>query len=150
MIFIDEQPVKTAGATPDLTAWLGGVTSSLPRVIVVNVDSLGIADKQIRRESGRRVLSRLIAREFSGQANTLAASEKLEVIGSILDPSIQVYAPHHMARRIFGQTDSTLKLMREGQFIDFQRVAGVWVYHWDMLRAVCLSEKSSPKFRACN
>lgn len=66
-------------------------------------------------QNERRVLTRLIASEIGGQSGADIAAEKLEVIGSILDPSTQVYAPHHIVRRIFEQTDKTLALMHEGQ-----------------------------------
>lgn len=147
MIFIDERSAQPAGGEADQTAWLQGVISSIPRVIVANVDSLGIPDKQVRMESGRRILARLVAKEIGVGNSARISGEKLDAIESLLDPSIQVYAPHHMARRIFAQTDKTMALMRDGQYVSHQRLAGVYVYHWDSLRSACLSEKSPPKFR---
>jgi len=147
MIFIDERPAQPAGGEVDQTAWLEGVISSIPRVIIVNVDTLGIPDKQIRMQAGRRILARLIAKELGGGDSAGIPGEKLDAIESLLDPSIQVHAPHHMARRIFKQTDKTLAMIRDGQYARHQRIAGVYTYHWDSLRSMCLSKTSPPKFR---
>ena len=119
----------------DLNAWLYPVKASIPRLIVVNVDQLGLSRGQIKQESGLGILSRLMSDKVYGRKASPVSNEALDLIKPLIDPSIIVMVPHHMAKRLFALTDEDLKVLRTEEIVEFQQINGTFVYHWDMLRS---------------
>ena len=126
--------IKTPQGT-DINAWLYPVKASIPRLIIVNVDQLGLTSGQIKQESGLGILSRLMSDKVYGRKAAPVSNEALELIKPLIDPSIIVMVPHHMAKRLFALTDEDLKVLRTEEIVEFQQINGTFVYHWDMLRS---------------
>lgn len=125
-------------ATPqgtDINAWLYPVKASMPRLIIVNVDQLGLTSGQIKKESGLGILSRLINDKVYGRKASPVSYEALDLIKPLIDPSIIVMVPHHMAKRLFALSDEDLKVLRTEEIVEYQQIIGTFVYHWDMLRS---------------
>lgn len=131
----------------DINAWMHHIQASIPRTIIVNIDELRLSALQIKQESGLNILCRLMADKIGGRKNTPVADEKLTIIKSLIDPSIIVMIPHHMAKRLFRLSDKDLKELRMEEIVDYQQVSGTFVYHWDMLRSEWMAGTFKPLYQ---
>ncbi|MEX1135389.1 MAG: hypothetical protein WEB89_00720 [Balneolales bacterium] len=119
----------------DINAWMQPIQASIPRTIIVNSDELGLRARQIKQESGLNILSRLMINRMRGRRGASATETELNLIKSLIDPSIIVMVPHHMVKRLFGLSDEDLKVLRTEEIVEYQEISGTYVYHWDMLRS---------------
>jgi hypothetical protein len=129
-----ESTIQNATGT-DINAWLYPVKASIPRLIIVNVDQLGLRPGQIKKESGLGILSRLMSDKVYGRKGAPVSNEALDLIKPLIDPSIIVMVPHQMAKRLFTLSDENLKVLRTEEIVEYQQINGTYVYHWDMLRS---------------
>ena len=128
----------------DLGNWLQCITDSIPRTIIVNVDELQLTDLQLRMESGLTIMARLMAHTIQGGNCQPISADKLNMIKSMLDPSIIAMVPHHMVKRIFNLSDAILKELRLDEYVESQEISKTYVYNWDMLRSEWMSGTLNP------
>jgi|GEM_PF-1551677 hypothetical protein len=119
----------------DINAWMHPIQASIPRIIIVNSDELGLTARQIKQESGLNILSRLMIDRMRGRKGASATEADLNLIKPLIDSSIIVMVPHHMVKRLFGLSDEDLKVLRTEEIVEYQEISGTFVYHWDMLRS---------------
>ncbi|NBC64636.1 MAG: hypothetical protein GVY07_03080 [Bacteroidetes bacterium] len=123
----------------DINAWMHNIQASIPRIIIVNTDELGMSASKIKKESGLNILSRLMIDRMRGRKGASATEAELNLIKPLIDPSINVMVPHHMVKRIFNLSDDILKELRLDEYVEYQVVSNTYVYHWDMLRPEWMS-----------
>lgn len=128
----------------DLGSWLQCISDSIPRTIIVNVDALKLTDLQLRMESGLTIMARLMANTIQDGNCQPISVEKLNMIKSMLDPSIIAMVPHHIVKRIFNLSDEILKELRLDEYVEYQEISNTYVYHWDMLRSEWMSGTLNP------
>jgi len=123
----------------DINAWLQPIQASIPRTLVVNIDELGLPARQIKQESGLDILSRLMSDNIYGLKAAPVSNDALNIIKPLIDPSIIVMVPHHMAKRLFALSDEDLKVLRTEEIVEYLEISGTFVYHWDLLRSEWMS-----------
>ncbi|MCH8547384.1 MAG: hypothetical protein LAT80_00815 [Balneolaceae bacterium] len=119
----------------DINSWMQPIQASIPRTIIVNIDELGLSARQIKQESGLSILCRLMVDKVYGRKTAPVSNDALDMIKPLIDPSIIVMVPHHMAKRLFALSDEDLKVLRIEEIVEYQEVSSTFVYHWDMLRS---------------
>lgn len=127
-----------------INAWMHPIQASIPRIIIVNSDELGLSARQIKQESGLNILSRLMINKMKRGKGASATEAELNLIKPLIDPSIIAMVPHHMVKRIFNLSDEILKELRLDEYVEYQEISTTYVYHWDMLRSEWMSGTLNP------